>query len=253
MGDMNDPVTYRRVGSVAHLELNRPDAANALDLGLARTLRAAVERADADPEVRAVVLSGAGQRFCAGGDVASFVEAEGIGPYLEELATQGDTAVQALEGLAKPVVAAVHGAVAGAGLALMLACDLIVAAPSTKFVFAYPSVGLSPDCGVSWLLPRAVGQQRALMFALSGRPLSAEKALEWGLVSEVHDAPLERGLEWAAGLAGESADGFGQARRLLRASWERDRSEVAADEIRTISTLGAGAPAQALIARFLSR
>lgn len=249
---MSDLVTCDIADGVAHLELNRPDAANTLDLPLAQALRAAVEQAGADDDARAVLVTGAGMRFCAGGDVGSFAAAQDPAEYLHELATETDAAVRALAAMPKPVVAAVHGAVAGAGLALMLTCDLVVADPGTKFVFAYPSIGLTPDCGVSYLLPRAIGQQRALAFALGGQPLPADRAEAWGLITEVsHDAG-SRARELAASLASGPARALGQSRRLLRAGWEMDRVATGAEEARTISEIVHGGEAQALIARFVA-
>lgn len=250
---MSDLVTYDVTDGVAHLQLHRPDAANALDLPLARALHAAVDRAGAEDGVRAVLVTGAGARFCAGGDVSSFVVAPDPASYLHELATEADAAVRALADLDKPVVAAVHGAVAGAGLGLMLSCDLVVADPATKFVFAYPGVGLTPDCGVSWLLPRAIGQQRALSFALGGRAVPADEALAWGLVTELADPVAARARELAGSLAAGAARAHGQARRLLRAGWEAGRVPTGAEEARTISEMVLGEEAQALIRRFVAR
>lgn len=237
---------------VGHIRLNRPDVANAFDLATARAFSDAVSSAGADASVRAVLVTGAGKRFCAGGDARTFTGQDASADILE-LATELDQACQALAALAKPVVAAVQGAVAGAGLAVMLSCDVIVAEPSTKFAFAYPGVGLTPDCGVSWLLPRAVGQQRALAFALSGKALTAGDALVWGLVTEVVDEAAERACDLARGLAAGPAAALGQARRLFRAGWELGRGETGAEEARTISRMVSGEEAQALIRQFTSR
>ena len=249
-------VAYEVRDGVAHITLNRPDAANAINLPLASALKEAAERDGADDAVRAVALAGAGARFCGGGDVASFTTADDPGAYLQELAVEADAAVRALEGLAKPVVAGVHGAVAGAGLAIMLAADVVVAATGTKFVFAYPGIGLTPDCGVSYLLPRAIGQQRALSFALHNKPIIPATALEWGLVTEVSGDPDEthaRAAQVAAGWAAGPASALGQARRLLRAGWALERAEVGLEEARTISAQVTGDEAQKLINAFVSR
>jgi 2-(1,2-epoxy-1,2-dihydrophenyl)acetyl-CoA isomerase len=246
-------VEYAVADGVAHVELNRPDAANAFDLDTARELASAVERAATDAEVRALLVTGAGPRFCAGGDVASFAAAPDQPAYIHRLAVELDAAFRALAAVEKPVVAAVQGAVAGAGLALMLSCDVIVAASATKFVFAYPGIGFTPDCGVSYLLPRAVGQQRALAFALTGKPATAAEALEWGLVSEVADDPDARARELAAGFAAGPATALGNVRRLLRQGWELSRGETGAEEARTITEMVKGQEAQTLIARFVGR
>lgn len=250
---VEQPVTHEVVAGVARITLNRPSAANAIDLPLAVALREAAERAQVDDEVRAVLLTGAGPRFCAGGDVASFAAADDPRGHLHELALEADAAVRALEAMAKPVVAAVQGAVAGAGLAVMLSADLVVTQVGTKFVFAYPGVGLTPDCGVSWLLPRAIGQQRALGFALRNAPVTAETALEWGLVTEVAEDALAVATERVEALAAGPAHALGQARRLLRAGWSTGRQRSGADEAATIAAALVGDEGQQLTAAFLAR
>lgn len=245
-------VAYTVADGIAYIELNRPEAANGIDMALATGLREAVETARDDEAVRVVLLTGAGKRFCGGGDIAGFVDEEDP-DYLQRLAEEAGAAVIALEDLAKPVVVAVQGAVAGGGLGLMLGGDLIVAQEGTKFVFAYPAIGLTPDCGVSYLLPRAIGQQRALAFALSGRPLSAQDAQAQGLVAEVVEDAGARAREIATALAKGAAGAFGDSRRLLRASWTRDRATSAADEAQTLSSRGQGEEARALFAQFLGR
>ena len=119
--------------------------------------------------------------------MASFAAADDRATYLHTLATELEAQLRRLSELPKPVVAGVHGAVAGAGLALVLHADVVVAGESTKFVMAYSAIGLTPDCGVSYLLPRAIGQQRALELAVGGKVLNAEEARDWGLVTEVVD------------------------------------------------------------------
>lgn len=239
---------------LASVELNRPEAANALDLPLAERLGVVVDQLAGD-EVRAVLVTGAGKRFCAGGDVRSFLASDDPAGYVERLASTADQVLRRLAGLDKPVVAAVHGAVAGAGLAVMLSCDLVVAAAGTKFVTAYAGIGLTPDCGLSWLLPRAVGQQRALELLLTPRTLTAAEAHDWGLVTEVVDDAqvLARGRELAAGLAAGAAGALGQARRLVRSSYAAGRAETGADEARTIAAAVRTDDAQRLITAFTSR
>lgn len=237
---------------IGHIELNRPEAANTVDMALATGLREAVAAVASDDAVRAVLLSGAGKRFCTGGDIRSFFEADDS-TYLRRLADEAGAAVMALEDLDKPVVTAVRGAVAGGGLGIMLGGDVIIAEEGTKFVFAYPAIGLSPDCGVSYLLPRAMGQQRALAFAFSDGPLAAEEAQTQGLVAEVVPDALTRARELATRLAKGAPGAFGDARRLLRASWIRDRDASADDEAATLSGRGQTEHSQALFATFLRR
>jgi len=251
---MTSPVEFEEADGVGRITLTRPEAANTVDLATARAFRDAVSAAAAD-EVRAVLLLGAGQRFCAGGDVRSFRAAQEPSAYLQDLATLMEAELRRLSELPKPVVAGVHGAVAGAGLAVMLNADLVVAARSTRFLTAYAAVGLTPDCGVSWLLPRAVGMQRALDLALTGRTLTADEARDWGLVTEVVDDARvqERAEEIAISLAQGPAWALGQTRRLIRASAEDSRQANADDEAATIATALVTQDSQRLVAEFLGR
>lgn len=228
-------VTLRRSQGVGHLELNRPDAANALDLVMARQLVGLVRSAGEDDDVAAVLVTGAGARFCAGGDVVAMAAHLDPTSYVQELAETVDTALRQLSDISKPVVCAVHGAVAGAGIAVMLSCDVIIAAPGATFSMAYSKVGLTPDCGASWLLPRAIGLQRALNVSLTGRALSAEEAADWGLVSEVVAEPVAAARRMAVEMAAGPAEALGQTRRLLRSSYTRDRAAAGVDESQTIA------------------
>jgi 2-(1,2-epoxy-1,2-dihydrophenyl)acetyl-CoA isomerase len=252
---VSDQVLWERSGAVGRITLNRPDAANAIDLETAHAFGAAVAAAAADEEATIVLLTGAGRRFCAGGDVASFVGSDDPAGYLHELATTLDGVLQRLAALEKPVVVGVQGAVAGAGLAVMLSGDLVVAGGSTRFVAAYAGIGLTPDCGLSWLLPRAVGQQRAAELLLAGRALTGAEALEWGLVTRtVDDDGVEaEALALAQQLAAGPGFALGQTRRLLRRSWDSTRAETGADEARTIAHASTTPDARAAIDRFLTR
>ncbi|MFJ9626921.1 enoyl-CoA hydratase/isomerase family protein [Streptomyces sp. NPDC101175] len=250
---MTDLVRYEYAAGVARIVLARPDRANALDLPTAHALGEAVREA-ADPGVRAVVVSGAGGRFCAGGDLGSMLDAPDRPEYVAELATTLAEVFRELTALPKPVLAAVRGPVAGAGLALMLSCDVIVTAAEARFVLAYSGVGLTPDCGVSYLLPRAVGRQRALELALTGRVLSAPEALDWGLVTEVvADGDLDEHVgRLAARLAAGPVFALGQAKLLLR-SEESSRERVGREEARVIAEAVARPEATALIEAFTGR
>jgi len=248
-------VTYAVADGVAHIEINRPAVSNSFDLATAKAFDDAIARAEQDDAVRAVLLTGAGKRFSAGGDVASMVAADDQAAFLLELAEALDVAARRLDALAKPVVCAVQGAVAGAGNSVMLAADVIVAAEGTKFVMAYPGVGLTPDIGVSWLLPRAVGQVRALEYALTGRQLTAAEAREWGLVTTVvADEELSQtARELAVKLAAGPVFALGQARRLIRDSWSRTREEAGAEESRTIAAAVLTDDAQQRLAAFTKK
>ncbi len=248
-------VRYSVADGVARITLARPEVSNAVDLPTAKAFGAAVDQAAVDPDVRVILISGDGPRFCAGGDVASMAAADDQSAYLRELADALDRVLQSVDAIAVPVIAAVQGAAAGAGLAVALSADVVLSARGTKFLTAYADIGLTPDCGLSWLLPRAVGQQRALELALTGRVLSAEEAQQWGLVTTVvEDAELEeQATALAARLAGMPPYALGQARRLIRSSWSSTRAEAGADEARTIATAVTTPEAQALVARFAAR
>lgn len=246
-------VTYTVADGIAHIELNRPESANTINMPLALALSEAATNAAEDDSVRAVVLSGAGTRFCGGGDVASFADAEEPSSYVRELATTADAAVQTLEGMVKPVVAAVQGAVAGGGLGIMLSADVIVAAEGTKFVFAYPNIGLTPDCGTTASLPRALGQQQALAFAMLGAPMSADQAAAQGLVTQVVPDPGARAREIAEMWVAGAWEAYGQTRRLIRGSGDLIREEVGQDEADMISRLSMSPETHERFAQFLGR
>ena len=231
-------VRYAVEAGVGRITLARPDQANAIDLATARSFGTAVSLACSDPDVRVVLIDAEGRVFCSGGDVTSVVTATDRPAEVRRLADTLDAALLRLDAVAKPVVAAVQGSVAGAGLGVMLACDLVIAARTAKLVTAYTSIGITPDCGVSWLLPRAIGQQRALELVLTGKTLSAEEAQTWGLVTTVVDAGDVGATAQALAetLASSSCFAMGNARRLVRMSWSATRDEASVDEIETVTT-----------------
>jgi len=174
-------VEVAREGGVLTITLNRPDKLNAFDDAMHAGFRDALKAAR-DREVRGVVLTGAGRGFCVGQDLASFTGGRDVGSLLRDTYHPNIRALRALE---KPVIAAVNGAAAGAGLSLAMACDVRIAADSASFVPAFVNVGLVPDSGGSHFLTRILGPARASEWMLSGRRLAADEALAWGLVSEV--------------------------------------------------------------------
>ena len=207
-------VETTRAGAVLTITLNRPDKLNAFDAATHKAFAGALKEA-ADDEVRAVVLTGSGRGFCVGQDLAELREGErDVAALLRE---RWNRHVLGLRGLEKPVLAAVNGAAAGAGISLACACDVRVAADSAAFVPAFVSVGLVPDTGGSWLVPRLLGYARAFEWMCSGRKIGAAEALEWGLVSEVvpADAVLARAQERAAGLAALPTRAIAMTKRLF--------------------------------------
>lgn len=208
--------------NVAHITLNRPEVANSIDEHLARELMQAVLRCDEDPAIRAVVIAGTGRTFCAGGDLKSFAaQGEHLPYHLKETTTYFHAAISRLSRMDPPVVAAVNGAAAGAGMSLACACDIVVAAESARFTMAYTRAGLTPDGSSTYFLPRIVGFKRALELTLTNRVLSAREALEWGIVSRV--VPDGELLAEAGALAAQLAAGatkaLGGAKRLLHTAW----------------------------------
>jgi len=217
-------VILDRADQVATITLNRPDAYNALNLGLGRDLFHAVLDVDEDPDVRCVVITGAGRAFCAGGDVKDFADnLPRIGVLVKELTTYLHGAVSRLARSDKPVIMAVNGVAAGGGLSFALGGDLVVAAESARFTMAYSKIAATPDGSSSYYLPRLVGLRRAMELYFTNRVLSAREALEWGLVTRVvPDAELTTAVRT---LARELAQGptraFGGAKRLFHQStWE---------------------------------
>lgn len=214
------PVLLAIEGGIARVTLNRPDAANAIDVALARSLEEAVQRIATTDGVRAVVLAGAGDRFCGGGDIRSFAATPDLPGMLEEVLTWLHPAVVGLAELDAPVVASVQGSAAGAGLALVAGADLVLAAYSTKFVMAYTGIGLVPDGGSTWYLPRIVGARRALELALTNWVLTADEAHAWGLVTRVvPDSELEEKTDaFVSQIAAGPTGAYAAAKRLIRSS-----------------------------------
>lgn len=207
-------VETARDGGVFTITLNRPDKLNALDQAMHDALAAALGEAR-DPEVRAVVLTGAGRGFCVGQDLGEFREAPGdIGARLRGNYHPNILAIRRLE---KPVLAAVNGPAAGAGLSFACACDLRIAADSATFVPAFISIGLIPDSGGTYFVSRVLGPARAFEWLTSGRTLTAAEAQAWGLVSEVveADALAGRAAELAGKLAAGPTRGIGMTKRLI--------------------------------------
>ncbi len=209
-------------GPVARITLNRPESANGLTLSMSRELLQAAIRCDEDPSVRAIVLTGAGKLFCAGGDLKSFAEfGDGLGAALKEMTVYLHGAISRLARGDAPVIVAVNGTAAGAGMSLAVAGDLAIASESAKFTMAYTAAGLSPDGSSTFFLPRLIGVRRSQELMLTNRRLSAAEALEWGLVNRV--VPESEVLKEAEELARKLAEGptrsFGVVKKLLATSF----------------------------------
>jgi 2-(1,2-epoxy-1,2-dihydrophenyl)acetyl-CoA isomerase len=217
MTDATAPVLVATADGVATITLNRPDALNALNARVRGDLLAAISAARRDDAVRAVVLTGAGRAFCAGADLrGGTAERE----FRRVIATEYNPLVEAIRALPKPIVAAVNGVAAGAGMSLALAADIVVAADEARFVPAFHRIGLVPDSGLTRTLVRAVGRHRALEILLGERQLGAAEAEAAGLVAAV--VPGDRLVETAGDLARRLASGptlaIGLTKRLVNAA-----------------------------------
>ena len=225
---------------VATVTLNRPAALNALTIGMKERLLAALEEIGTNRAVRAVVLTGAGRAFCAGQDLKERLLPDAPG-LAEELRRRYNPIVRAIRDLPQPVIAAVNGVAAGAGASLAFVCDLRIAAEGATFVLAFGRIGLVPDSGATWTLPRIVGAARAAEMAFLGDTVRADEALRIGLVSRV--VPSGELAREAAGIAARLAAGSPRAmattKRLLAVSFDRDL--VAALEAEATAQYGAGA------------
>ncbi len=203
---MNDLILYAVADGIATITFNRPRVMNALDPATIVEFRAVCERAEHDTQARVVVLRGAGPAFVAGGDVASFKEhLADFSIKVVGLAGDLHRGILALRRAPKPVIASVHGAVAGAGMSIMMACDLILAAEGTQFNMAYSRIATSPDGGASWFLPRLVGYQKAMEWLLLADAVDAAALQSLGVIhrvvapAELHDATQQLAQRLAAG------------------------------------------------------
>ena len=205
-------------GAVALVTLNRPDAGNALNLQMAMDLLAASMSCARSAAVRAVVLTGAGRHFCFGGDLRAMQSRDSGGEdYIRELTTYLHAAISQFVRMDAPVIAAVNGTAAGAGVGLVAMADLALCARGSRFNLAYTAAGLTPDAGTTFLLPRTLGVKRAMELLLLNRNLAAPEALAWGLVNEVaaEEQLLPRALELAEQLAAGASRAFGATKRLV--------------------------------------
>ncbi|ABK17086.1 enoyl-CoA hydratase/isomerase family protein [Syntrophobacter fumaroxidans] len=219
---MSEVVKVAMDGEVACLLLNRPDAFNAINPELVEALAERLISLASDDNVRGVVVSGEGKAFCAGGDLKRTLSApQGPGAIFHMLVSHFHQAVLQIRRMSKPVIAAVNGVAAGGGFSLALACDFRVMAESAVLVQAYTSSGLCPDGGGTFTLPRMVGFARALEILAFDKPITAERALAWGLATRVvaDGTALEEAVGMARELARRSLHSFGWAKRLITDSY----------------------------------
>ncbi len=249
-----ETITFAITDQIARITLNRPDRLNSFTRQMHAEL---AEALDAAADARVIILTGAGRGFCAGQDLNDRAVARGgaatgsadrrsVDGGGGEAVDLGETVeaswnplIRRLATMPQPVIARVNGVAAGAGANIALACDLIIAAKSAKFIQSFSALGLIPDSGGSWHLPRLIGQQRALGLALTGEPLSAEKAAEWGLIWKcVDDEALDAETDaLAARLASLPPLGLAAIKSIIRSSWSRTLDEeldLQRDEMRRL-------------------
>lgn len=250
-----EQILLERDGPAMWLTLNRPAEANAISTVLAQEFCTAVEQAEADPACHVLVLQGSGKYFCAGGDVAMMAGAQDPAQFLGALAEKMHEGLVRLAESRLITIAAVHGYAAGAGLGLVLNADIVLATPSAGFLTAYGAVGLTPDCGVSYLLPQVVGLRRAAQMSLLGRAVSAEEGLEWGIVTELVQSSdlLDRARELAEQLGRSSTQALGPTKRLLAGGRNDGFARHLAVEAATIAAMIGQPETRASIAAFMAR
>jgi 2-(1,2-epoxy-1,2-dihydrophenyl)acetyl-CoA isomerase len=245
---------YELDDAVATITLDRPDALNALTVAAKQELLRAFEAVAADRSVRAVILTGAGRAFCSGQDLKERLEPDAA-PLDVELRERYNPIIRAMRALNRPIVGAINGVAAGAGASLAFACDLRLAAEGASFLLAFGRVGLIPDSGATWLLPRLVGPAKAAEMALLAEPLSAADAERFGLVMRVvpAEALLDEARTVAGRLAGLAPRALGLTKRALDAGWSGDLDAALEVEVRLQGEAGSTPDHAEGIAAFLEK
>jgi 2-(1,2-epoxy-1,2-dihydrophenyl)acetyl-CoA isomerase len=257
-GDPANPtytsLRYEVADAIATITLDRPEALNALTIPMKAELLAALTAVARDRGVRAVVLTGAGRAFCAGQDLKERLEPNAT-PLEIEVRERYNPIITAMRRLDQPIVGAINGVAAGAGASLAFACDLRVAAEGASFVLAFGRIGLVPDSGATWFLPRLVGPAKAAELALLGESLSAADAERFGLVARVvaADGLAAEARAIAARLAGLAPLALAQTKRALQRSWSVDLETALEDEAYRQGIVGATADHAEGLAAFLEK
>lgn len=235
-----ETLTYEVQGNVGLLTFNRPDAANAMSPLCAAEFNTVSREIEGNRAVRALVITGAGKMFCAGGDLGEFAEA---GDKARNLLLQmtGDLHVglSRLARMPAPVIAAVNGTAAGAGFSLVMSCDLAVSAESAVYTMAYTKAGLSPDGSSTYYMPRKIGDRRTRELMLTNRVLKAQEALDWGIVNQVvaDEDVLAEAMKLAGNLASGPTQAFGKVKELLNSSFENPLETQMEFEARAIAAM----------------
>jgi len=249
-------ITFEIEDRVGLIRLNRPNDGNALIPEMARELLDAAIRCDEDPALRAVVLTGNGKMFCAGGDLKAFAaQGEKVSHYIRDMTQAFHATICRFNWMDPPVVGAINGIAAGGGFSLALATDIAIAAESAKFTMAYTKAGLTPDGSSSYFLGRTVGLRRAKEMALLNPILSARQAMEWGLVNQVvaDDQVLTIALETAHQLAKGPTRSFGETKRLILSGATESLESQMEKESGAIASMAGSADGREGIAAFIAK
>jgi 2-(1,2-epoxy-1,2-dihydrophenyl)acetyl-CoA isomerase len=235
--------------AVARIALNRPDAANSLNPALSAEVLDAVIRSEEDPGIRALIITGTGRFFCAGADLKGFYSDSS---ELKSRVSLFHSAIGRIMRADIPVIAAVNGAAAGAGMGLACACDLVIAAESAKFTMAYTKIGLSPDGATTYFLPRLLGVRRAIELAYLNRALSGREAVEWGIATRVvaDDRLADEAHALASQLAAGPTRAYAAAKRLMHSGWITPLETQVEYELRSIAEMARTEDAKEAIAAF---
>lgn len=247
---------FEKNHGIARITLNRPEAANGMDMALGRELLSAALSCDQDPDIRVVIVTGTGNFFSAGGDLKAFADyGTAMSERIHELTVYLHAAVSRFARMRVPVIMAINGMAAGAGFSLAMAGDFVLASERARFTMAYTAVGLSPDGGASYFLPRLVGLRRAQELMISNRRLTAEEAQDWGLITKVcaHDGLMAEVQDLALQLANGATQAFGTVKSLLSTSFDNGLEAQMALEGEAIAQLAACADGQEGIQSFLTK
>lgn len=238
---MSEPLLTEVRDGVLEITLNRPDQLNAFTVDMHSLIRDAFERAESDDAIRAVILTGAGRGFCAGQDLSERDPSKGeIVDLKVTLSTNYNPLIRAIRSLEKPVICAVNGVAAGAGANLALACDIVLAAESARFIQAFSKIGLIPDAGGTWSLTHLIGETRAKALAMTAMPLSAKQAEEWGLIFKcvANEALMGEARTLAEDLAAGATLGIGKTKMAIQAASNNTLDEQLELEAETQGELG---------------
>lgn len=251
-----ETVVFEITNGVATITMNRPNEANTVNQLFSDELSNIAIECDSNPEIRTVILTGNGKFFSAGGDLSSFANSgDQLSADLKKLTTPFHSALSRFSRMDKPLITAINGPAAGAGLSLAVLGDYAIASEKAKFTMAYTAAGLSPDGGSTFLLPRLVGERRAKELMLTNRTLSAAEALEWGMINEVvaPDALMEAAEKIATQLASGPTRAYGAVKEMVLLSSSNTLETQMEIEARKISEMGGTEDGQEGISAFLNK